>query len=1053
MFRTGSPRAATIRRSLGRTVQLPMLACALAGLMLTGPSMAQSSGAAGGAAGVSNSASNSTSNTPPSTPNPANSAANRPLTTSTLTPRQLRAQTAATQALIDRIDIPYERFTLDNGLTVIVHTDRKAPVVALSVWYDVGSKDEPAGSTGFAHLFEHLMFNGSENAPGDYFTYLQDIGATDENGTTNTDRTNYFETVPTGALERGLFLEADRMGHLLGAVTQEKLDNQRGVVQNEKRQGDNQPFGLLRYYIFENLTPVGHPYHHSTIGSMADLNAASLDTVQGWFRTNYGPNNAVLVLAGDVDVATARPMVERWFGGIPRGPAVVERPIDIPTLPFPLAREVTDQIATTRIFRMWTIPGWRSEEAPALDVAASVLGGLSSSRLDNALVRDEQIAVSVSASAQTFEDLGIFIVSADVAPGVDASLVARRLDEVTAQFLAEGPSADEVQRSVMSGLSSELDGLESVGGFGGKAVALAQGQLFAGDPAYFRQQIRRFATSTPAQVRETASRWLSRPVFSLTYRPGPRTDTGDGRGGAVSAPSIDATTQAAFAANYFRTPSSVTERTMGGMVPLAAPKASSYNQTDAPPAPGASPSAALPAATALTPPELQPIGNLDFPAIERATLRNGIKVYFARRAAVPLVRANMVFDAGSAADPRDRMGLQNLMLSLMDEGTTTRNSRALAEEQERLGAGISTFGGVDDSGVSLYALSTNLRPSLALMADIVRNPAFAAAEIERLRVQQLTGISSELNNPNALAGRVLSPALYGPTHPYGATAASGTRATVAAITRDDLTSFHQRWIRPDNASIFVVGDTTLRNLVTELNRAFGDWRPPSIARGTKDFSASLPQQTPHILLVNRPNSPQSVIVSAQVLDGVTGRDDLLTLRSANDVLGGNFLSRINMNLRETKGWSYGASSRIGSVRENLIFRVTAPVQADRTGDSIREIQSDVSNFVTSNGVNAEELARTVNGSIRGLPGQFETAEAVLGGIQQIVQLDREDDYYEQLASRYRSMTAAEMDTALRERVVQSKMVTIVVGDAAVVRPQLDGLNLPVEVIDPASLGG
>ena len=224
--------------------------------------------------------------------------------------------------LAKAVDIPYEAFTLDNGLRVIVHEDRKAPVVAVSVWYRVGSKHEPAGKTGFAHLFEHLMFNGSENAPGDFFEPLQQVGATDSNGTTNVDRTNYFETVPTGALDLALFLESDRMGHLLGAVTQEKLDNQRGVVQNEKRQGDNNPFGLLRYEIFENLFPKGHPYHHSTIGSMADLNSASLDDVKSWFHDNYGPNNAVLVLAGDIDVATARTMVGKWFGDIPRGPAV-----------------------------------------------------------------------------------------------------------------------------------------------------------------------------------------------------------------------------------------------------------------------------------------------------------------------------------------------------------------------------------------------------------------------------------------------------------------------------------------------------------------------------------------------------------------------------------------------------------------------------------------------------------------------------------------------------------------------------------------------------------
>ena len=956
---------------------------------------------------------------------------------------QDQASAAATSALVDRIAIPYERFTLDNGLTVIVHTDRKAPVVAVSVWYDVGSKDEPAGSTGFAHLFEHLMFNGSENAPGDIFTYLQDMGATDTNGTTNPDRTNYFQTVPTGALDRTLFLEADRMGHLLGAVTQEKLDNQRGVVQNEKRQGDNQPFGLLRYYIFENLTPPGHPYHHSTIGSMADLNAASLETVHGWFRSNYGPNNAVLVLAGDIDAATARPMVERWFGGIPRGPDVVERPIEVPTLPAPLAREVTDQIATTRIFRMWAVPGWTSEDSPALEAAASILGGLSSSRLDNALVRDEQIALSVSASAQPFEDLGLFVISADVKPGVDPALVSRRLDELTAQFLAEGPTADEVQRAVMSGLSGEIDGLESVGGFGGKAVALAQSQLYTGDPAFFRTQIQRFAASTPESVRAVANRWLSRPVFSLTYRPGPRTDSGDGRGGAVTGGDPVA---AAVSGNYYRPPTSATERLMASTGAL-------LRYSDQPvmvPAPTAD--AAEPAATAIQAPPLQPIGDLDFPEIERATLRNGIRVFFARRAAVPVVRALVSFDAGAAADPRDRMGTQTLMLNLMEEGTTSLDSRALAEAQERIGANISTSYDSDRTNVGLYTLSTNMAPAFSLLADVVRNPAFTPAEIERLRTRQLAGIAQELNNPNALAARVTGPTLYGPNHPYGAVAGSGTVSTVRAITRDDLLNFHQRWIRPDNATIYVVGDTSLRQVVRALNRSFGDWRAPTVPLGTRDFSAPIPEQTPRILFVNRPNSPQSVVIAAQVL-GVRGRDDLLALRAANDVLGGNFLSRINMNLRETKGWSYGSSSRIGGQEDRVSFRVIAPVQADKTGDTIREIQSDVNAFLTDRGVTAEELTRTVNGSIRELPGEFETAGSVLGGIQSIVQLGRPDNYYEQLASRYRAMTAADLDRSLRAQVDPSRFVYIVVGDANIVQPQLAGLGLPVETVDPATLGG
>jgi len=444
------------------------------------------------------------------------------------------AQPAPISELVKAVDIPYQSFTLDNGLRVIVHEDHKAPVVAVSVWYRVGSKHEPAGKTGFAHLFEHLMFNGSENSPGDFFEPLQQVGATDFNGTTNTDRTNYFETVPTGALDRALFLESDRMGHLLGAVTQEKLDNQRGVIQNEKGQGDNNPYGLLRYEIFENLFPKGHPYHHSTIGSMADLNTASLADVKKWFSDNYGPNNAVLVLAGDIDLATAKTKVAEWFGDIPRGPEVKAPQTAVPTLPAPLAKEVKDLIPTTRIYRMWAIPGLNDPESVPLQMATAVLGGLSSSRLDNALVRKDPVAVSVAAFAQTLEDAGFLIVQADVKPGVDPKVVGEKLDAQIADFLATGPTADELQRAAASYLGGTISGLESVGGFGGKAVTLAEGALYSNDPAYYKTELDRLAKVTPEQAKAVADKWMSRPAFSLTYSPGERTEGGENRGGAFT---------------------------------------------------------------------------------------------------------------------------------------------------------------------------------------------------------------------------------------------------------------------------------------------------------------------------------------------------------------------------------------------------------------------------------------------------------------------------------------------------------------------------------------
>ena len=936
--------------------------------------------------------------------------------------RSKAADPAPIADLVKAVDIPFDSFTLDNGLRVIVHEDRKAPVVAVSVWYRVGSKHEPAGKTGFAHLFEHLMFNGSENAPDDFFEPLQQVGATDFNGTTFLDRTKYFETVPTGALDLALFLESDRMGHLLGAVTQEKLDNQRGVVQNEKRQGDNNPYGLLRYEIFENLFPRGHPYHHSTIGSMADLDAASLDDVKRWFTDNYGPNNAVLVLAGDIDVPTAKAKVQTWFGDIARGPEIKAPPVSVPTLPAPLAKEVKDLIPTTRIYRMWTTPGLNDPEAVPLQMAMTVLGGLSSSRLDNALVRKDPIAVSVSAGASPFEDAGILLVQADVKDGVDPAHVAQRLDEEIAAFLESGPTADELQRAAASYLGGIIGGLESVGGFGGKAVALAEGALYSDDPGYYKVELDRMAKATPEQVKAVARKWLSRPAFSLTYTPGERTEGGENRGGAV----VAAKAAAPVAPDRYWNPA------LGDV------------------GPDMGRGAATAIADRSTFPTVTDLKALEFPAIERATLKNGIEVVFAHRATVPTVNVAVSFDAGYAADPRDALGTQSLMLSLMDEGTTTLDSIAFAEAKERLGAQIDGSANADETVFSLFALKPNLRASLGLLADYIRNPAFDAQELDRVRAQQLNRLKAELNNPNAIASRVMAPVLYGAQHPYGIPPSGlGNADAVTKATRDQLAAFHAAWIRPDNARIFVVGDTTLKEVTKELDATLGNWTPPATAKPVKHFEIAIPQPQPRILLVDRPKSPQSIIMAGKVLSA-KGGDDLEVLRSANDIFGGNFLSRFNMNLRETKGWSYGVRSRISSDKDRVTWVAVAPVQADRTGDSIKELRSDLTAFLGDKGVAPAELQRTINGSVRELPGSFETSDDVLTGLRSIVKFGRPDNYYETLAATYEAMTAGELDAAARAAFSVDDLVYVVVGDAAVVKPQLDGLGLPVETATPAN---
>ena len=902
--------------------------------------------------------------------------------------------------LVRKVEIPYQSFTLDNGLRVIVHEDRKTPVVAVSVWYGVGSSDEPKGKTGFAHLFEHLMFNGSGNYDGEFFEPLEDVGATNSNGTTNVDRTNYFENVPTPALDMALFLEADRMGNLLPAVTQAKLDNQRGVVQNEKRQGDNQPYGLVRYGIFEGLFPEGHPYRHSTIGSMGDLDAAAMADVQQWFRTHYGPNNSVLVLAGDIDVATARPLAEKYFGAIPRGPATPEPAGGIPDRTETTRRTINDRVANPRLYFLWAVPGQTKEAAAHVDIAASILGGGQSSRLYNALVRDEQLATAVSGGMLPLQLSSIPILTVDVKPGVDPAKVEARAQELIAQFIAEGPTADEVQRVATRNVSGTIRGLEQVGGSGGKAVALAQGTLYANDPAFYRKRLGFYANATPGAVRQAARAWLADGGHRLWVLPGER--------GAA-------------------------ELALAGQ---AAPR---------PAPPPAAAAAAEPDRSKL--PKVGATPDLDFPEVERSTLSNGIPVTFARRTAVPVVDIMASFDAGNAADPRDKLGTQFLTFDLLDEGTTRRTGVQIVEEVERLGAGLGGSAGMDTTRLSVSALTPNLAQSLDLFADVVRDPAFAPAQVERVRAIQLSRIAQEESSPGGMAMRTLTPLIYGAAHPYAVPQSGlGMAEAVRGLTRDDLVGFHRKWLRPDNMRLYVVGDTNMAELMPLLERAFGDWRPPSgVPKGVKAFVAPAPKGDGRILLIDRPNSPQSFIAAGAPLK-LRGVDDPIDLMLANDVLGGSFTSRLNIDLRETRGWSYGVGSGVPLMREQMSFILTAPVQSDRTGDSIVALKDDIKAYLGDRPITQAELSRMVNSNVRSLPGDFETGASVLFALERSHLMGRGDDYYDMLPGRYRALSIAGVLKAAAGAIVLSDLVWVVVGDAKVVQPQLEKLGLPVQIV-------
>jgi len=917
--------------------------------------------------------------------------------------------------LVKAVDIPFERFVLANGLTTVVHTDRKAPIVGVTLYYRVGSKHEPRGRTGFAHLYEHLFFGGSENVP-DFDKPLEAAGSS-TNGSTWYDRTNYVEVVPKGALDLALFMESDRMGHLLGAVTQDKLDKQRGVVQNEKRQNDNEPYGLMDYAVGDGLFPVGHPYRHSTIGSMADLDAASIADVRQWFRDHYGPNNVVLALTGDIDAATARPLVAKWFGDIPRGPDVAKVDAGPVTLAAPVTREMADQVPLTRVTRNWSGPGLNDADAPALQVGLHILGGLASSRLDNALVRSEQLAVAVTAGTQSFEQASFLAATMDIKPGIDRTKAEARFDALIAQYVAEGPTEDEVRRAATAVVVQQIGALERVGGFYGKGATLAEGQLYSGDPAKYREDLARVAAVTPAQVRAALQRWLTRPVLAVNVTPGPRTEKGE---------------------------------TMGGWGDEATRPA---------PAPDArKPSPPLAPSPQRVSPPIAPVAALAFPGIARAHLANGIPVVLARRTAVPKVLVSIAFDAGYAADARDTPGTQATMLDMLDEGVTTPartlDATQIAEAQERLGATIQANGTLDTSRVTLDAPSANLAASLALMADVVRHPAFTAADTARVKDQQQAELAQVLANPRSTAQRALGTALFGQGHPYAQPSDGlGNAAALAALTPAALRAAHDAWLRPDTAQITVVGDVAMDRLLPLLEAAFGDWRAPAGPPPAKDLAATVPAARPRVVLIDRPNSPQSVIVAGRVLP-VTGRSQgLEALDLANEVLGDGFLSRLNMDLREDKGWSYGVRSAVRSPAGPRSLVVVAPVQADRTGDSIRLILADMKAFPAAKPVDAEELNRVTDGNIRALPSSFETNAQVLSAIQTSALLGRPDDYYASLPDRYRALDARALDAAARQYLAPDALTFVVVGDRKQVEPQLARLGLPIEIAPAAATAG
>ena len=870
------------------------------------------------------------------------------------------------------IEIPYSRFVLDNGLTLLVHEDHKAPIVAVNVWYHVGSKNEKPGKTGFAHLFEHLMFNGSENFNDDFFKATEKVGATDMNGTTSEDRTNYFENAPKDALDYLLWLESDRMGHMVGAITQARLDEQRGVVQNEKRQYENQPYAIAYQLITKSIWPAGHPYSWPVIGSMEDLNAASLDDVREWFKTYYGAANATLVVAGDVTPQEALEKVKKAFGSIPPGPPVARHAAWIAKRSGTQRQRVEDRVPQARLYKVWNIPNYGTAEGTTLDLVGDVLAGGKTSRLYKRLVYDDRIATDVSAYADLSEIAGTFNITATAVPGGDLAKIEKAIDEELARFLKEGPTSRELQRVKTQFEAGFIRGIERIGGFGGKSDQLACNSVYLGNPDYYKVELQEAREATARQLRATAREWLSDGQYVLEVRPFPK----------------------------FATGTSDVDRSK-------------------PPVP-----------------ELKP--EVRFPALQRATLSNGLKVVLAERASVPIVQFNLLLDAGFAADSLATPGTAKLAMDMLAEGTKRRTALEISEELALLGANLSAGSSLDTCSVSLNTLRKNLDDALDLYADVILNPVFPATDFLRRQEQRLAGIKSEKTEPVTMALRVFPQLLYGPRHAYGnPLTGSGTEASVSKLTAADMQRFHAAWFKPNNATLVIAGDTTLAEITPKLERLFRAWEAGAVPQ--KNLATVAPREKPSVYIIDRPGSIQSVVYVGNLAPPKANPEEI-AIELANKILGGDFTSRINMNLREDKHWTYGARSSIAAARGQRPFVTMVQVQGDKTKETMQELDKELRGILAAKPVTDAEFARVVTNQTLKLPGTWETIGSVGSALTEIACFGLPDDYYQTYADKIRALTKDSVSAAAKTVVQPDHLVWVVVGDRAKIEADLRELN-------------
>ncbi len=903
------------------------------------------------------------------------------------------------------ISIPYSKYRLDNGLTVILHEDHSDPLVHVDVTYHVGSNREEVGRSGFAHFFEHMMFQGSKNVGDEqHFKIVSDAGGT-LNGTTNSDRTNYFETLPVNQLEVALWLEADRMGLLLEAVTQEKFEVQRETVKNERGQRvDNQPYGRAFETIAQAMYEPEHPYSWPVIGWIEDLNRADLKDLKRFFLRWYGPNNAALTIGGDIDPMATLELVKKYFGPIPAGPEVE----NLPKMPASLDgdRYVTleDNIHLPALALLIPTSYMAHEDEAALDAAAEILGGGQDSMLYQRLVQTGRaVQASVSHSCRELACEMFFVVIQNPSSGETLAEMEAAIRETLAEFAGREISEDDLQKFKAQYESSRVFGLQSVSG---KVSSLAAFQTYQGSPAGIGAEIERYLGVTTEDVKRVFNEYIEgKPAVILSIVPN----------GAV---------QLAAAEPNFKAPERNIPESFGdedNELPLR-PVSDDFDRSNKP-VPGVNPVVELP-----------PIWDVD--------LANGVRVLAVPNTETPTVTVRAIFDIGRRDEPAGKAGLSSLMASLMGEATTERSAAEFAEELKRIGGSLSVRVGTYESSVTLNVLAKHLDKGMDLMMERILKPAFLAEDFERLKAQTIEGLMQQSKTPAGLAGRAINAVMYGPTHPLSYPE-GGLPATVEALTLDDVQAYYAANIPQHLSGVLV--STSLSE--EETVAALGGLAALSTSAIEREPIDDFPEITERrIYLVDKEGAAQSSLRIGQhsIVYDATG--DFYKAGLMNFNLAGTFNSRINLNLREDKGYTYGAGASFRGYPEWGSYQLSTEVNKDATGASISEVMNELEAYV-ADGMTAEEYDYMRRAIGQRDARRYETPSSKLGLLANILRYDLPLDYRTQQKLVLEETDRETLNALASKLIKPNNMAIVVVGDEAAIRPELEALGMPITVLD------